>query len=260
MRKGQAGWSEAPTPSHPHRERWLPSSRGENEPQNRRRTDDAFRHHQRAVAAVSVAGTGLLGASLSTQPGTTEFYALTFAVAGTWLTGGLALERPHLGWDRSDEHVFGRLVITPILIGTAAFGVFVGAALVARRIPLLNEAISSILRYPDRGSDRWVLATTLANGAAEEFVLPGRPFQCAQWPQSGLGVDGSLRTCDQCDPQSSVGARLWGDGWPVCCAAPLLGGNRCTDPDPFDLVDADVALPAATIPRLNNRGYSSYTP
>lgn len=176
MRRGQAGWSEAPTPSHPHRERWLPSSRGENEPQNRRRTDDAFRHHQRAVAAVSVAGTGLLGASLSTQPGTTEFYALTFAVAGTWLTGGLALERPHLGWDRSDEHVFGRLVITPILIGTAAFGVFVGAALVARRIPLLNEAISSILRYPDRGSDRWVLATTLANGAAEELFFRGALF------------------------------------------------------------------------------------
>lgn len=176
MRKGLTGWSEAPTPHHPHRERWLPSWRGENEPRNRRRTDGAFRQHQRAVAAVSLAGTGLLGASLSTQPGSTEFYALTFAVAGTWLTGGLALERPHLGWDRSDEHVVGRFVVTPILIGTAAFGVFVGAALVARRIPLLDEAISSILRYPDRGSDPWVLATTLANGAAEELFFRGALF------------------------------------------------------------------------------------
>jgi hypothetical protein len=128
------------------------------------------------IAAVSVAGTGLLGASLSTQPDSTEFYALTFAVAGTWLTGGLVLEPPHLGWDRSDERSFPRLVSTPILIGTAAFGVFVGAALVARRIPLLNGAISSILSYADRGSGPWVLATTLANGVAEEFFFRGALF------------------------------------------------------------------------------------
>jgi membrane protease YdiL (CAAX protease family) len=176
MRKGRACWSESRTLHHHPHERWSPSWRGENESRNRRRTNDAFRHHQRAVAAVSVVGTGLLGASLSTQPDSTEFYALTFAVAGTWLTGGLALERPLLGWDRSDEHAFGRLVVTPILIGAATFGVFVGAALVARRIPLLNGAISSILRYPDRGSESWVLATTLANGAAEELFFRGALF------------------------------------------------------------------------------------
>ena len=171
MRKGRASWSEGRIPHRPHRERSLPSWPGENKLRTRRTTDDAFRHHQRAVAAVSVAGSGLLGASLSTQPDSTEFYALTFAVAGTWLTGGLALERPHLSWDRTYEHAFGRLVVTPILIGTAAFGAFVGAALVARRIPMLNGAISSILSYADRGSDPWVMATTLANGVAEEVFL-----------------------------------------------------------------------------------------
>jgi uncharacterized protein len=135
----------------------------------------------RLVVAVALTGTGLLGASLSTEPDSSEFYALTFAAAGTWLIGGLASGPLHLRSTRTDERSFGRLVTVPVLTGAVAFGAFFSAALVARRIPILNEALASVLSYADRGSDPWVLATTLANGVAEEVFFRGALF-------SALGV------------------------------------------------------------------------
>ena len=125
---------------------------------------------------MALTGTGLLGASLSAKPASSKFYALTFSVAGTWLVGGLVAEPLH--WDslRGDERSFGRLVAVPVLTGVAAFGAFLGAALVARRIPVLNEALSSVLDYAERGSDAWVMATTLANGVGEEVFFRGTLF------------------------------------------------------------------------------------
>ena len=136
---------------------------------------------QRRVVAVALTGAGLLGASLSTEPDSIEFYALTFAAAGTWLVGGLASGPFHLGSTRTDERSFERLVVIPVLTGAVAFGAFFGAALVARRIPILNEALASVLSYADRGADPWVLATTLTNGVAEEIFFRGALF-------SALGV------------------------------------------------------------------------
>ncbi len=128
------------------------------------------------IAAVALTGMGLLGASLSTEPDSTEFYALTFAVAGTWLVGGLVCDPPHSHATRSDEQPFARPVVIPILTGAAAFGVFYGAALVARRVPLLDEALIKVLQYAERGSGPWVLATTLANGLGEEVFFRGAVF------------------------------------------------------------------------------------
>ena len=71
--------------------------------------------------------------------------------------------------------------MTPVLTGAVAFGAFFSAALVARRIPILHEALATVLSYADRGSDPWVLATTLANGVAEEVFFRGALF-------SALGV------------------------------------------------------------------------
>jgi hypothetical protein len=67
-------------------------------------------------------------------------------------------------------------VAVPVLTGAAAFGAFFGAAAVVRHIPVLNEALVSILNYAERGSDSWVLATTLANGVAEEVFFRGSLF------------------------------------------------------------------------------------
>jgi membrane protease YdiL (CAAX protease family) len=121
----------------------------------------------------------VLGASLSTRPGSPAFYALTGATALTWTVGGLAAGPLHRG--RTARH--RRPVVGPVLTGVGAFGVFYGAALVARRIPVLDRAIASVLRYADVGADKGaaalVLATTLTNGAAEEFFFRGALYDAA---------------------------------------------------------------------------------
>ena len=42
--------------------------------------------------------------------------------------------------------------------------------------PVLNEAISSVLRYAQKGSDPLVLLIALANGLGEEFFFRGALF------------------------------------------------------------------------------------
>jgi membrane protease YdiL (CAAX protease family) len=145
-------------------------------PRDRGENDTAVWRRWRDLAAVAVTGTGLLGLSLSAEPDSTQFYALTFAAAGTWLAGGLLSETEYRGTVRTGEHSLRHPVITPILTGAAAFGAFFGAALIARRLPILNEALTSVLSYADRGSDPWVLATALANGVAEEVFFRGALF------------------------------------------------------------------------------------
>jgi len=142
-------------------------------PRNHRESDAAFRRRRRVTAAVSVAGAGLLGVSLSTKPDSPQFYALTLGVAGTWFAGGVASGPLHLGWIRYRDESLRRPLLTPVVTGVGAFGLFYGCALVARHIPVLDRAISSVLRYATEGSDRLVLLTTLANGAAEEVFFRG---------------------------------------------------------------------------------------
>ena len=154
-----------------HLPRWLTDP----VPRDHRETDEAFRHRRRVVAAVSVAGAGLLGVSLSTEPDSREVYGLTFGVAATWMLGGLASGPLHLGWmARGDK--LERPVTTPILTGVAAFGAFYTAALVARKIPLLERPLTAIVQYAKEGNDPLVLLTTLANGAAEEVFFRGALF------------------------------------------------------------------------------------
>jgi membrane protease YdiL (CAAX protease family) len=71
------------------------------------------------------------------------------------------------------EHTYRRPVITPVVTGVAAFGAFYAAALVVRRIPLLDEAITSVLSYATRGTGPLVLTTALANAVAEEVFFRG---------------------------------------------------------------------------------------
>jgi membrane protease YdiL (CAAX protease family) len=142
-------------------------------PRDHRESDAAFRRRRKVVAGVTLAGAGLLGLSLSSRPGSNEFYALTAAVAGTWVAGGFASGPLHLGWMQDRDQTLRRRVVTPVLTGAAAFGVFYGCALVARHVPVLDDAIGSVLAYADQGNTPLVLATTLANGAGEEVFFRG---------------------------------------------------------------------------------------
>jgi membrane protease YdiL (CAAX protease family) len=148
-------------------------------PRDHRESDEAFRRRRRVTAATAVTGASLLGVSLSTPPGSPRFYGLTLGVAATWVIGGLASGPLHLGrmWGPGEQ--LRRPVVTPVLSGVGAFGAFYAAALVARRIPVLERAIGSVLRYADQGSTPLVLSTTLANGVAEEVFFRGALYAAA---------------------------------------------------------------------------------
>jgi membrane protease YdiL (CAAX protease family) len=142
-------------------------------------TEAVLVRRRRVVAGVTAAGATLLGISLSTKPGSTRFYVLTGGVAVTWLAGGLASGPLHRGWTGHPGHHMRRPVLTPVLTGVAAFGVFYGCALVSRHIPILRRAIAGVLEYAQQGSTGSVLVTTLANGAAEEVFFRGAVYAAA---------------------------------------------------------------------------------
>lgn len=148
-------------------------------PRDHVESDEAFRRRRQVVGGVSVVGASLLGTSLSTKPGSTAFYGLTMGVAATWTAGGLASGPLHLGWEQGDDNQLRRPFITPVVLGVASFGAFYGAALVCRRIPVLNRALTDVLAFADQGSAPLVAATTFANGAAEEVFFRGALFAAA---------------------------------------------------------------------------------
>jgi membrane protease YdiL (CAAX protease family) len=138
------------------------------------------RRRRRVVAGTALGGAGLLGASLSTQPGSRRFYASTAAVAATWTLGGVLSGPLHLGWIENRDATLRRPVLTPLATGVGAFGLFYAGALVARRIPVLDDAVASVLRFADEGDTRLVLATTLANGLAEEVFFRGALYSALE--------------------------------------------------------------------------------
>jgi membrane protease YdiL (CAAX protease family) len=170
------GSAAAATPRRRAAAARLPSWLADNSSREQREPEAVSRRRRRVVAVASVAGAGLIGASLSTEPDSTRFYVLALGAAGTWLTGGLVSGPLHLGWAQTADGALRRPVIEPVATGAAAFGIFYGAALLARRIPILNEAIASVLQYAHQGSDPLVLATTLANGLGEEIFFRGGIF------------------------------------------------------------------------------------
>jgi membrane protease YdiL (CAAX protease family) len=147
-------------------------------PRDHWETDAAFRRRRRVVGAVSVAGAGLLGLSLSTRPDSPEFYGLTLGVAGTWLGGSVASGPLHLGWMPAGM-TYRRPVVVPVMVGAGAFAAFYAAALAARRVPRLRRAVASVLQYAEHGNGPLVLLTTLANGAAEELFFRGAVYDAA---------------------------------------------------------------------------------
>lgn len=154
----------------------LPAWLGSKAPRDDAESGTVITHRRKVVAGVTVAGAALLGASLSTEPASWEFYALTVGVASTWTAGGLASGPLRLGWEQAPGQSVRRPVVTPVLVGAGAFVAFYGCALVARRIPVLEHALRSVLAYAHHGNDSMVLLTTLANGLGEEVFFRGAMY------------------------------------------------------------------------------------
>ncbi len=139
-----------------------------------RREPAAIRaRRRRVVTTAGAGGAGLLGISFSTRPGSPQFYLLTLGVAGTWTAGAVRAGPLHRGWTQGRDGAVRRPVVMPVLTGAGAFGLFCGPALVARRIPPLEQAIGSVLRFADNGPAPLVVLPTCANGVAEELFLRG---------------------------------------------------------------------------------------
>ena len=129
------------------------------------------------LAATGAGGAALLGISLSTRPGSPQFYVLTLGLAGTWAAGALGSGPLPLRRPGDPRNAAG--VVIPVLTGAAGFGLCYGAARLARHIPPLGRAIGSVLEYADGGSTPLVLLTTSANAVAEELFFHGALWQAA---------------------------------------------------------------------------------
>src|SRR5919112_38456 len=155
-------------------------------PRDHWESDEAFRRRRRVTGATAITGASLLGMSLSTPPGSPRFYWLTLGVAGTWVVGGLASGPLHLGRMFGPGERLRRPVLTPVVSGVGAFGAFYAAALVARRIPVLERAIASTAVYG--------LATTATRNPA--LVLASVPMGLlfAQQRRITGGIQASMLT------------------------------------------------------------------
>jgi hypothetical protein len=176
------------------------------------------------------------------------------AVAGTWVVGGLAPGPLHLGWMFTPDRQLRRPIVTPLVTGVGAFGTFYCAALVARRVPVLDRAITRVLRYAHQGSTPLVSTTALANGVAEEVFFRGAVY-------AAVGVDRPVLTsaavyglATTATRNPAPGARLSGHGGALRGAATAHRRDPGSDPDARHLVRADAALPAAAVRRPTGIG------
>jgi membrane protease YdiL (CAAX protease family) len=128
---------------------------------------------RRVIAATSIGGAGLLGISLSSEADSPQFYVLTLGLAGTWAAGALAAGPLEPGRTQGLRDTLRRQVAGPVLTGAGTFGLFYGAARLARFIPPLDRAVGSVLHYADHGSTRLVPLTAAANAVAEELFFHG---------------------------------------------------------------------------------------
>ncbi len=159
-------WRERSTPARQE----APPPRG-HIPSAHAEPTTARARRRRIVTATGIGGAGLLGLSLSTRAGSPQFYILTMGLAGTWASAALGAGPLPLGKTQGPGNAHP--VVMPVVTGAGAFGLFYGAARLARHIPPLNRAIGSVLCYADDGSTPLVLLTACANAVAEELFFRG---------------------------------------------------------------------------------------
>ena len=140
-----------------------------------RQSDAEFLRRRIVVAITLVIGATLLGFSLNAEPGGPTFYALTVALAATWVIGGFASGPLHLGRINFRGEL-RRPIVIPILLGLALAAVFILGAAIVREIEPLRNLTENVLAYARYGSLPLVAAVTLLNGIAEEVFFRGALF------------------------------------------------------------------------------------
>jgi len=140
-----------------------------------RQSDAEFMRRRIVVGITLVIGAVLLGFSLNVTPGGTAFYALTVALAATWVIGGFASGPLHLGRINFRGEL-RRPIIAPILLGLAAAAVFILGAVIVRDIETLRNITENVLAFARYGSLPLVALVTLMNGIAEEIFFRGALF------------------------------------------------------------------------------------
>lgn len=147
-------------------------------PRDHRQSAEALRRRQLVVIGFVLVGAVVLGFSLRTEPGSTQFYGFTLAMAGIWAIGAFSSGRLHLGRIAfRDDHV--RPILTPFVVGAVLVGIFALGGLLVRELPFLDpltEQIRNVLAYTDQ-STLWLLALiTAVNGIAEELFFRGAAY------------------------------------------------------------------------------------
>jgi membrane protease YdiL (CAAX protease family) len=176
---------------------------------------EVLSRRRKVVIGTSLAGAGLLGISLSAEPGSSKFYVLTMGTAAAWTLGGLASGPLHLGWVEGGDSNLHRPVATPIATGVAAFGFFYGGALVVRRIPFLRRAIGSVLQFAEQGHMPLVLLSTYANGVGEEIFFRGAMYAALPSREAMLASTGiyALATTATRNPSLVLASLVMGPLW-----------------------------------------------
>ena len=146
------------------------------------------RRQPKVIASICVTGAALLGASFSTKPGSPRFYAASLGAAGIWLIGGLRSGPRYPGRQHGRPDQLRRTVVAPIAAGAAAFGVFYVGAQIARRIPVLNAAITTVMRYTHEGSGPLMMATVVVNAIGEEVFFRGALFDAVDDRRRGVST------------------------------------------------------------------------
>lgn len=142
---------------------------------NHQQSDSEFMRRRIVVGITLVVGAVLLGFSLNVMPGGVAFYALTVALAATWVIGGFASGPLHLGRVNFRGEL-RRPIITPILLGLATAAVFILGAIIVRDIEPLRKITEEVLAFARYGSLPLVALVTLINGIAEEIFFRGALF------------------------------------------------------------------------------------
>ena len=131
----------------------------------------AARRRRRVVTAIAVlVGTALLAATFRVPHGSAWFTVLALLVAATWMVGSFVSGPIPFQPDRDTPW---RTFLGPVVVGIAAFVVFVIAYLVARDLPLVGPALDGVLATADAGTIAVVLFVALVNGAGEELFFRG---------------------------------------------------------------------------------------